>query len=202
MSAKTARVICTGRFPLHPFSLQSKRRSPNAVLFHHLREAYGLFPQARKARRRRDPGLFLQQAHGPQTHPPAHPPPARPAHRTGTCTGLPWKVQRRAFRRPACCRATRNATAVCVSHRYPSASYRARISSAPARHRHSRRQRSPGWRKHFGGHGVMPMLRQLTHPSRHRCRILCYMVQKALQVRGHKNVHGRRGRFVERAAAS
>ena len=46
----------------------------------------------------------------------------------------------------------------------------------------------------------MPMLRQLTHPSRHRCRILCYMVQKALQVRGHKNVHGRRGRFVERAA--
>ena len=37
-----------GPFSLHPFSLQSKRRSPDAVLFPHLREAHGLFPQARK----------------------------------------------------------------------------------------------------------------------------------------------------------
>lgn len=136
-----------GPFSLHPFSLQSKRRSPNAVLFHHLREAYGLFPQARKARRRRDPGLFLQRQHGPQTHPPAHPPPAAPSTSHGNLYGLPWKVQRKAFRRPPLpCHTERHRRVRVRTDIRPLHTARG-SPPAPARHWHSRRQRSPGWRK-------------------------------------------------------
>ena len=153
MSAKTARVICTGRFHC-TFSLQSKRRSPDAVLFHHLREAYGLFPAGPQgSRRRRDPGLFLQQAHGLKLILRHIRPPARPAHHARNLYGLAVESTTQGVSPAACCRATRNATAVCVSHRYPSASYRARISSRTCASSAQPQAGLPDGGKHFGGHG-------------------------------------------------
>lgn len=107
----------------------------------------GFSRQARKARRRPGPRSFPAAGAWHQTHPPAHPPPARPAHRTGTCTGLPWKVQRRAFRRPPAA-VPHGTPPPCACRTGIRPLHTARGSPpAPARHRHSRRQRSPGWRK-------------------------------------------------------
>ena len=55
--------------------------------------------------------------------------PSAPSTSHGNLYGLAVESTTQGVSPAACCRATRNATAVCVSHRYPSASYRARISS-------------------------------------------------------------------------